>query len=197
MFFSGPESEFLINNLGSPERKCIAARDGKVSAKPSNANLEKEGSPRRSKNKSGIKPNRAKSRPSPQRSLPGCVSYTSSESEAPCTSDIEITYENQEIKFSDNLENLDLSIKNEVVKSKKGKSQGQKSFVIPDVPQDTRSKEEILKEEKLKAQEAERKQKILEKKARKQAAIESRKLEQEAGVVFLINLLQNCYISNL
>lgn len=171
----------MLNDPASPERKSLASNDSKASIKTCDPHTEKEGSPRRSKNKGGNKPNRAKSRPSPQRSLPDSLPYMSSESEAPCNSDIEITYEDQEIKFSENLPNLDQAIKNEVKKSKKDKSKSQKPPANPIVPQDTRSKEEILKEEKLKAQEAERKQRILDKKASKQAAVELRKQEQEAA----------------
>ncbi|XP_034241802.1 protein vms-1-like [Thrips palmi] len=178
----GPESEFLLSDPASlnDARKLVTEKNCQEGAKPTQT--ENEGSPRRSKNKGGVKPNRAKSRPSPQRSLPASVSYASSESEAPCTSDIEIIYQDQEIKFSDTIKDVDQQIKNEVSKKKKkDKSKDQKTSTDPIVPQIKKSKEEILKEEKLRAQEAERKQRLLEKRERKQAAIELRKQEQEAA----------------
>lgn len=175
----GPESEFMLNYAASPERKVAAAKDCKVSANTYDTDTDKGGSPRRSKTKGGIKPNRAKSRPSPQRSLPASLSCTTSEGETTCTSDIEITYEAQDIKILDNLENLDQAIKNEIKKSKKDKSKGPKPSVNPIVPHYTKSKEEKLAEEKLKAEEAERNQRLLEKRERKQALIELRKREQE------------------
>lgn len=186
---AGLESDFQSNYPPSPERKYVLEREDKTETNSSGKDAPPEGSPRRNKLKGGIKPNRSKSRPSPQRPLPGGQPITSSESEAGgpydggeelSGSEVSLTFEDTEIKFSDNVQNFDKLVKNEM-KSKKEKVKLKKVAEPIYQSTETKSKEEIAREEKAKAEEAERKKKIADKKARKKAVSLLRKQQEEEG----------------
>ncbi|KAK3913305.1 Ankyrin repeat and zinc finger domain-containing protein 1 [Frankliniella fusca] len=209
----GLESEFQTNYPPSPERKYVSSKEEKASGKTDDV----ESSPRsRSKTKGGIKPNRAKSRPSPQRPLPATLSCTASESEMASEDDNvtggagsegSLICQDVQISFNDNVENFDAMIKNET-KKKKDKGKQKKLPGTSYAPVDNRSKEDIEKEELAKAKEAEKKMKLAEKKARKKAAAELKKKQEEEGKELLgaiqsgdLSCLQTClspaFIQNL
>lgn len=177
----GLESEFQSNYPPSPERKYTASKEDKSSGKKSDDEADAPASPRRSKVKGGIKPNRAKSRPSPQRPLPGARSQTSSEGEA-CgggeemsESEVNLVYEDTEIKFSDNVVNFENLVKNDVKK----KREKVKQKNVPTCSLEQKPKGDAAKEDQAKIEEAEKKLKIAEKKARKKAIAMLRKQQEE------------------
>ncbi|XP_026277255.1 ankyrin repeat and zinc finger domain-containing protein 1 [Frankliniella occidentalis] len=192
----GLETEFQANYPPSPERKYVAAKEEKGSGKYSE---EVEEVPRsRSKVKGGIKPNRAKSRPSPQRPLPANLSRPTSESEKASEdenaiggggSDGSLTCQEVEISFKDNVENFDLMIKNET-KKKKEKVKQRKLSAASYVLLDNRSKEDVEREELAKAKDAEKKQKIAEKKARKKAVAELKKKQEDEEAFSPLTIFQ-------
>ncbi|KAJ1527051.1 hypothetical protein ONE63_008592 [Megalurothrips usitatus] len=179
MELHGLDSEFESNYPPALERKYIATKEDSACGKSSDTEADKEVSPRRNKNKGGFKPNRAKSRASPQRPLPAALSRTSSESETVGDSKKSITWENKAIDMQGNVENFEnVVVKNQMRQNKV--SQKQKKLKEDSCTStDAKSKEEIAREEKCKAEDEARRKKVEEKKARKKAALALRKQQEE------------------